>query len=50
LQLIVLDEISFKIGKRKLKFIVFWLRSIKCIHTKFFWNLDVIIIGDFNQV
>jgi hypothetical protein len=42
LQLEVLDEISL-IGKRI-------LRSIKRIHTKFFGNLDVIIIRDFFQV
>ncbi len=49
LQLIVLDEISL-IVKRILKFIDLRLRSIKCIHTKFFRNLDVIINGDFDQV
>jgi hypothetical protein len=49
LQLIVLDEISL-IGKKILKFIDFLLRSIKCIHTKVFGNLDVIIIGDFYHV
>jgi hypothetical protein len=45
----VLDEISF-IRKRILKFTKLQLRSIKCGHTKFFGNLDVIIIGDFYQV
>ncbi len=49
LQLIVLDEISL-VGKIILKFIDFLLRSIKRIHTNFFENLDVIIIGDFYQV
>ncbi len=49
LQLIVRDEISLK-GKRILKFIDLWLRSIKRIHTNFLGNLDVIIIGDFYQV
>jgi hypothetical protein len=49
LQLIILDEISL-MGKRILKFIDLQLRSIKPIHTKFFKNLDVIIIGDFYQV
>jgi hypothetical protein len=33
-----------------LKFIDFQLKSIRHIHTYFFWNLDVIIIGDFYQV
>ncbi len=33
-----------------LKLIDFRLSSIKHIHTKFFGNLDVIIMGDFNQV
>jgi hypothetical protein len=46
LQLIVLDEISL-IGKKILKFIDFQLRLIKCIHTKLFGNLDVIITRDF---
>jgi hypothetical protein len=49
LQLIVLDEISL-VGKIILKLIDFLLRSIKRIHTKFFENLDVIIIGDFYQI
>jgi hypothetical protein len=49
LQLIVLDEISL-IGKIISKYINLWWRSIKHIHTKFFGNLDVIIIGDFYQV
>ncbi len=38
------------IGKRILKFIDIQLRSIKRVHTNFFGNLDVIIIGDFYQV
>jgi hypothetical protein len=45
----VLDEISL-IGKRILKFTDLRLRSIKHVHTKFFGNLDAIIIGDFYQV
>jgi len=45
----VLDEI-FLIGKRILKFTNLRLRSIKDVHTNFFRNLDVIIIGDFDQV
>jgi len=49
LQLIILDEISL-IGKRILKFIDLWLRSIERVCTKFFGNLDVIIIRDFVQV
>jgi hypothetical protein len=49
LQLMVLDEISL-IVKRILKFTNLQLKSIKCVHTKFFGNLDVIIIGDFYQV
>jgi len=49
LQLIVVDEISL-IGKRILIFINILLRSIKCVHTKFFGNLDVIITRDFYQV
>jgi len=49
LQLIVLNEISL-IGKRILKFIDPQLRSIKCIHTKFFGNLDVINPREFYQV
>jgi hypothetical protein len=44
----VLDEISL-IGKKILKFIDLRLRSIKCVHTIFFGNLNVIIIGDFYQ-
>jgi len=38
------------INKRILKFIDLWLRSIKCIRTKFFWNLDIIIVEYFYQV
>jgi len=49
LQSIVLDEISL-VGKIILKFTDFRLRSIKHIHTKFFGNFDVIIVGDFYQV
>jgi hypothetical protein len=49
LQLIALDEILL-IGKRITKFINLRLRLIKCIHTKVFGNLDVIINGDFYQV
>ncbi len=49
LQLIILDEILL-IGKRILKSIDLWLRSIKRIHTNFFGNLDVIIIAYFYQV
>jgi len=49
LQLMVLDEISL-IGKRILKFTDLQLRSTKRVHTKFFENLDVINIGDFDQV
>jgi len=49
LQLIVLNEISL-IGKTILKFIDPQLRSIKCIHTKVFGNLDVINPREFYQV
>jgi hypothetical protein len=49
LQLIILYEISL-IGKIILKFIDLRWKSIKHIHTKFFGNLDVIIIRDFYQV
>jgi hypothetical protein len=45
----MLDEISL-IGKIILKFTNLWLRSIKHVHTKFFGNLDVIIISDYHQV
>jgi hypothetical protein len=48
LQLIVLYEISSI--EKKLKYIDLRLRLIKCIHTKSFGNLDVIINGDFYQV
>jgi hypothetical protein len=44
----MLDEILIK--KWILKSIDFQLLSIKYIHTKFFQNLDVIIIRDFYQV
>jgi hypothetical protein len=47
--LIILNEVSL-IGKRILKFIDLRLRSIRNVHTKFFGNLDVIIIRDFYQV
>jgi hypothetical protein len=45
----VLNEISL-MGKRILKFIDFQLRSIKCVHTKFFGNIDVIFTSDFDQI
>ncbi len=45
----VFDEI-FLIGKRILKFIDLHLKSIICMQTIFFRNLNVIIIGDFYQV
>jgi hypothetical protein len=48
-QLIVLNEISL-IGKWISKFINPQLRSIKCIHTNFFGNLDVINPREFYQV
>jgi hypothetical protein len=38
------------IGERILKFIGLQLRLIKCVDTKFFENLNVIIISDFYQV
>jgi hypothetical protein len=48
-QLMMLDEI-YLIGKRILKFTDLQLRSSKHVHTKFFGNLDVIIICDIYQV
>jgi hypothetical protein len=45
LQLIVWNEISL-IGQN----IDLWLKSIKCIHTNFFENLDVIITRNFYQI
>jgi hypothetical protein len=45
----VIDEIS-SINKKILKFIDLLLKSIKCIPTKFFWNLDIIIVEYFYQV
>ncbi len=38
------------IKEKILKFIDLRLRSIKCIHTNSFGNLDLIITGDFYQV
>jgi hypothetical protein len=45
----VLDDISL-IGKRTLKFTNLQLRSIKCVQTKFFGNINVIITCDFYQI
>jgi hypothetical protein len=45
----VLDEIS-SMGKKLLKFTNLQLRSIKCVHKKFFGNIDVIITSDFYQI
>jgi hypothetical protein len=46
------DNVRWNINKEKwiLKSIDFQFLSIKYIHTKFFQNLDVIIIRDFYQV